>query len=303
MKKSLLFLLLLLSFLFTWSQSKTFAYYWDGCSSYWIMAYNDWYGSCKCRSGYIMSNTYFWTSCVSMSQYCQNKYGIMATSSIYSNSCSCSYWYVFSKDMFGNTSCQNGNSVCRSKHGLYSSYDWISKSCKCDSWYTFDSDYECVKKQNNVYFFLRELDTINRQAVIISNTTPKDYYLIRYWYWCYSISRYLNNFLVVNLWTDRYLDSYDKLLLYNHDETCSITSKTKVSSSYTLMSCSDLFWPYSIESWTNTCACLSGYGWNSDKSSCVSNPTSIRYFKWSRGWCFYVNSERKIVYVDKSYCE
>ena len=242
------------------------------CSQYGIMAYES-LGSCKCMSGYVFKDDIFGNStCVSGSSVCYDKYGYGSQYDSLSGSCECSYGYVLGKDSIGRTqcisenqACQNqygfnsrstfggkcecsygyvfnnsnqceyGNTVCSRKHGIYASYDSLSNSCECDSGYTLDDDNQCVKKQNNVYFTVKELDTDNKQAIIKSDY-DFSYYLITYNSGCYASSfrRYLNHQIVVNLGTDFYLDTWDKIVLQDDDETCDITRKEKVDSSFSL---------------------------------------------------------------------
>lgn len=242
-----------------------------GCSEY-GMAYEDYGGYCKCMSGYVMGESLGQPYCVSGSSLCYDKYGYGSEYDSLSSSCECSYGYVFGKDSIGRTqcisenqACQNqygynarstyggkcecgygyvfndsnkceyGNTVCSRKYGLYSSYNSLSNKCECDSGYTFDDSSQCVKKQNNVYFTVKELDTDNKKAIIKSDY-DYSYYLITYNSGCYSSSfrRYLNHQIVVNLGTDFYLDTWDKIVLQDDNETCDITHKEKVDSNFTL---------------------------------------------------------------------
>ena len=250
-----------------------------GCSEY-GMAYEDYSGYCKCMSGYVMGESLGNPYCVSGSSVCYDKYGFGSRYDSLSGSCECSYGYVLGKDSIGRTqcisetdACQNqygynarstyggkcecsygyvfndsnkceyGNTVCSRKHGIYASYDSLSNACECDNGYTLDDSNQCVKKQNNVYFTVKELDTDNKQAVIKSDY-DFSYYLITYNSGCYASSfrRYLNSKIVVNLGTDFYLDTWDKIVLQDDDETCDITRREKVNSSTTLVEEEEIFY-------------------------------------------------------------
>lgn len=268
--KSLFLISLLLITIFTFSSKTTNAY--GECSQYGPMAMYDGFSSCTCMSGYSMGKDFSGqTSCISDYQMCQTQYGYHATSN-YAGGCKCNYGYGFGKDYSGRTQCvsldsqcsdqlgynssydsvsdsckcsygyiiQNGqcvsgNSYCSSKQGLYSSYDSSAKQCACNSGYTLNEEGQCVEKQNNVYFTLKELDTNNKKAIIKSDY-DYSYYSIQYNSGCYasSFKRYLNHQIVVNLGTDFYLDTWDKIVLQDDDETCDITHKEKVDSSFSL---------------------------------------------------------------------
>jgi hypothetical protein len=103
------------------------------------------------------------------------------------------------------------------------------------SGYTFDASEQCVEKQNNVYFTLKELDTDEKRAIIKSSYDYR-YYLVSYNTGCYSSSfrRYLNQQIVVNLGTDFDLDRWDKIVLQDDNEVCDIASREKVDSYTTL---------------------------------------------------------------------
>lgn len=264
-------LVILTSFFFITKEVKAYG----ECDQYGYMAiYDSFSNSCKCTSGYVFGKDVLGqTACVSVDSICHDRLGIMSRYNILSDSCECSYGYVLGEDSIGRTqcvseneACQNqygynarasyggkcecgygyvfnennqceyGNTVCHRKHGLYSSYDSLSSACKCDSGYTLDDSSQCVKKQNNVYFTLKELDADNKKAIIKSDY-DNSYYLITYGVGCYSFSfeRYLYHQIIVNLGTDFYLDTWDKIVLQDDDETCDITHREKVDSGTTLI--------------------------------------------------------------------
>lgn len=248
------------------------------CDQYGIMSmYDSFSNSCKCMSGYVFNTGILGTpQCVSGSSVCYDKYGYGSEYESFSNSCKCSYGYAFSKDSIGRTQCLSLNSICSNKlgygatynsltstcecgygdvidgsgqctsgnlfchrkHGLYSSYKSYKNACECDYDYTLDDLGQCVEKQHNTYFKLNELDLDNKQAIIKSEY-DNSYYLISYGIGCIGIQRYLNKDIVVNLGTDYTLDTWDKIVLQNDDETCNITSKEKVYSDTTLIKNTD----------------------------------------------------------------
>jgi hypothetical protein len=234
------------------------------CSQYGFMAmYDSYTNSCKCMSGYVFGTDFMGKPyCVSGDSFCREKYGLFSDYNYLDKSCGCSYGYVFGKDILGRTQCVSTDSICRdqlgynsrynsiydkcecaygyfisggrcvdgttqcrSEHGTYSSYNTATSRCECDSGYTLNDSNQCVEKQNNVYFNLKELDTDNKKA-IIQSSYDLSYYLIGYGYGCYSssFSRYLNQKIVLNLGTDFSLDRWDKIVLQNDNEVCDITS-------------------------------------------------------------------------------
>lgn len=271
MKKILIFLFLLFAF-FGLGVKNINAY--GECTQYGFMATYDFLSdSCKCMSGYAFGKDFMGnTSCVSVDQMCKDQYGYNSSSDYLTNKCKCGYGYAFGKDMFGKIKCISQDSMCKdqlgygarynslyescecgygdiikngkctdadlfcsSVYGLYSSYNSSLKQCECDSGYTLDDDSQCVKKQNNVYFTVKELDTDNKKAIIKSDY-DYSYYSIEYNSGCYasSFSRYLNHRIVVNLGTDYYLDTRDKIILQDDNETCEIIHREKVDSSFLL---------------------------------------------------------------------
>jgi len=230
-------------------------------------------GGCKCMSGYIMGKDFLGKpSCVSENEACKDQYGYNARST-YGGKCECSYGYVFGKDSIGRIQCISTDSACNdqlgynskynslsdkcecsygyelslksggglncvycsTKYGTHSSYDSSSKKCECDDGYTLDNDSQCVEKQNNVYFTLKELNTDEKKAIVKSDYDYR-YYLISYNSGCYSSSfkRYLGHKIVINLGTDFYLDTWDNIVLQDDNETCDIAHKEYANSSTTL---------------------------------------------------------------------
>lgn len=231
-----------------------------GCSEY-GMAYEDYGGYCKCMSGYVMGESLGRSYCVSGTSVCYDKYGYGSEYDSLSNSCECSYGYVFGKDIFGETQCisetkscqdqygynsrstyggkcecsygyvfndsnqcEYGETVCSRKHGSYSSYDSLSNSCECDEGYKFDDDNKCVEKQNNAYFWLLAIDE-SSDSIIVQSDYSKQNYLLEYGIGCgLYIDNYLDEKLVINLGTDFDIDMFDKIVLQDHNSTCSIMS-------------------------------------------------------------------------------
>lgn len=190
-------------------------------------------GYCKCSSGYkIQTDNFGNEECISKSQYCRDKLGLSSRFNSLTDKCECNSGYELSVKTYGSgLECKS----CFSKYGLHSSYNYLTDKCECDDGYKLDEDNKCVEKQNNVYFLLKELDTNNKQAIIKSEYDYNNY-LITYRYGCYdfSIKRYLNNNIVVNLGTDFDVDIGDKIVLYDDDETCEIRKVKKVSFNYSL---------------------------------------------------------------------
>ena len=269
--KKLLFVsifLLLLSI----SPNKVQAY--GECSEYGSMVmYDSYSNTCKCMSGYVMSPKYGTTQCVLASSVCSDKLGYNSSYNSLTNSCECSYGYVLGSDSIGRTQCVSPDSLCKdqlgynarynsiydkcecrlgyvisngrcvdgdtfcmSEHGLYSSYNSSDKTCECDSGYTMNEDGQCIKKQNNVYFYLKELNTDDREAIVRSDYDSR-YYLISYASGCYasSFKHYLRDRIVINLGTDFDLDTWDKIVLQNDDEVCDITHRERADSATTLV--------------------------------------------------------------------
>ena len=257
------------------------------CSKYGTFAYSDGLGYCKCMNGYVWgTNILGDKTCVSGNQECHNQFGYGSTYDSLSGKCKCSYGYIWGTDILGEDECVSESQYCRdkyglnsrynsltdkcectsgyeltiktygsgleckscfSKYGLHSSYDYLSKKCECDNGYTLNDNNQCVKKQNNVYFTLKELDT-NKKKAVIKSAYNYQHYLITYGYGChsFSIKRYVDNKIVVNLGTDFDLDMFDKIILYDDDETCDILSVKKVSSSFSLTPEEDVYIPYNL---------------------------------------------------------
>ena len=267
MKKILMSSLILLSFfLFTDKAEASL-----GCLEY-GMAYEDFSGYCKCMSGYVWGKNILGEPyCVSGSSACRDDYGYGAEYDSLTGKCKCSYGYIFGQDIFGKTQCITTSQYCRdklgfnskynsltdscecssgyvlrqktlggyecvscfTKYGLHSSYNYLTKNCECDSGYTLNANNQCVEKQNNVYFLLKEVDTTNKKAVIKSEYNFINY-LITYGFGCYSWNSYKNNRVVVNLGTDYNLDTFDRIVLQDHSEVCDILSVKQVSSTFSL---------------------------------------------------------------------
>lgn len=199
------------------------AYYGDGCEQYGFMAYES-LGYCKCMSGYAFATDIFGDkTCKSLDTICSDKLGFSARYNSLYDTCECGYG-----DVIDGGRCTDGDYVCHRKHGYNSSYDSLSERCECDSGYTFDDSYQCVEKQNNVYFTLLDIETDENLAIIRSDYDSTKY-LIKYGYGCYDFSfrRYLRDQIVVNLGTDFYLDTWDKIVLQDDDEVCDITSEER----------------------------------------------------------------------------
>ncbi len=297
------------------------------CTQYGMFSYYDRYAnSCKCMSGYAFKDSLYGTTCVSKNSICQDNYGYMSSYNSLTGNCECDYGYIFGKDLFGqakcistssycrdqlglmsrystlydrcecmsgyviyNNQCTNGETVCSLKHGSHSSYNSFNNRCECDNGYTFDDNYRCVKKQNNVYFYLKELDSGDKTAIIKSEYDNR-YYKIRYGLGCLSttFNRYLHKQIVVNLGTDFDLDIWDTIVLQDDDQTCDITYRTRVDSDTTLYEEDDGSGAYNYGNYSvlmdayclsqygegaigigSSCFCGLGYVLNSEKSGCI----------------------------------
>jgi hypothetical protein len=221
---------------------------------------------CVCKSGYLIENN----KCVLGSNVCTNKYGYGATYDYLSKSCECSYGYVWGTDVLGNASCITDNQACKNqygsnaqstygdkcecrsgyeftqtgsglscvsctlKYGIDSKFNYLSKSCECNDGYTL-KEGQCVEKQNNVYFVLKELDNSNNNAIIYSDYENR-YYKVSYGIGCssYNFEDYVGENIVINLGTDFDLSIWDKIVLQDDNQTCSILGVNSVSSSFTL---------------------------------------------------------------------
>lgn len=198
-------------------------------------------GECECRSGYgFGKNLLGETVCVDLDSICTDKYGYDSEYDIFNDSCSCRSGYELTRITYGSgLECKS----CFNKYGLHSSYDYANKKCGCDDGYTLDDSNQCVEKQNNVYFTLKELNTDERRAIIKSDYDFR-YYLISYNSGCYPFSfrRYLNHQIVINLGTDFDLDTWDKIVLQDDDEVCDITRVERADSGTTLESEEETFY-------------------------------------------------------------
>ncbi|MFA6096843.1 MAG: hypothetical protein WC788_04415 [Candidatus Paceibacterota bacterium] len=210
-------------------------------------AYDYLNNSCKCSSGYVWGiDSLGENQCVSGNQFCHDKYGYSSKYNSLTDKCECDTGYELTLKKIGDgLECKS----CFSKYGLHSSYNSLIDKCECDNGYTLNNDNECVEKQNNVYFLLKEIDTTSKKAIVKSDYDYQNY-LISYGIGCLSssISRYKNNKIVINLGTDFDVDMFDKIVLYDDNETCDITSVKNVSSSYSLEPEEDIYIPYNLPS-------------------------------------------------------
>jgi len=189
-------------------------------------SYNVLYDKCECDNGYYIQDD----RCVEADDICYDKYGYHSSYNSLYDKCECDSGYVLSQKTYGSGyECRS----CTDKHGIHAEYDYSSKECECKDGYTPDDNDQCVKKQNNVYFRLLEVDTDNDMAIIKSEYDYQTY-LIEYGYGCYSftIDNYVGDQIVVNLGTDFDLDTYDTIVLQDDDEVCDITDVDRVSSGY-----------------------------------------------------------------------
>lgn len=303
-----------------------------GCSEYGIMAY-EFGGYCKCMSGYVMDSFLGKPYCVSGDSVCQDDYGYGAQYDSLTSKCKCKYGYIFGNDILGRTKCittteycnnkygfgSSYNSLsdsceclsgyelslksfgsglqctsCFSKYGLHSTYNYLSKTCECSSGYTLNDQNQCVEKQNNVYFTLKELKTDSNEAIIRSDYDLQ-YYHVTYGIGCLSsaFNRYLNSKIVVNLGTDYNLDVLDKIVLKNDSETCSIISKEKVTSSFTLFPKTE-----TISSITSNITNSTINIPASTKKESIPGYSLVKTSNSSDVYAIYANTKRKIRSID-----
>ncbi|MBU2259117.1 S-layer homology domain-containing protein [Patescibacteria group bacterium] len=189
-------------------------------------SYNVLSDTCECSIGYIIRND----QCVQADDACEDKIGRHSKFNSLTDKCECDSGYVLSQKSYGSElECRS----CTDKHGIHAEYDYLSKECECESDYTMDDDGQCIEKQNNVYFDLIELDDDNNEAIIRSDY-DRSYYHVSYGLGCLSIWRYENRQIVINLGTDYSLDTWDKIVLQDDDQTCNIVSKERVDSGFSL---------------------------------------------------------------------
>lgn len=258
--------LLLLPIILVWLSNSVKASCFSEFGFYSVDNFN---GTCSCMRWYQWGTDFLWNRTCVKAPTCSDQYWWAAMDN-YDGTCSCMHWYIFDTDFLWNKACVSGNQVCTRKYGIYSNYDSLAHSCGCDAWYTRGENSQCVKKQNNVYFLLKELDEDNSEAIIYSSYSKK-YYYISYWYWCSKISKYDSKLIVVNLGYDFEVDRYDKIVLQDDDQTCDIKSKEVVDEEYTLKSCKDIFGSHSTDIGNNQCKCEYGYTFDKNSSSCIAN--------------------------------
>ena len=99
--------------------------------------------SCKCFSGYVVSNG----SCVSADILCHQQIGIMSSYDSTSKNCKCDYGY--SLDSSGQ--CKSASSICSDQLGLMSQYNSLSKKCECMSGYAYNGS-NCVYKSTSASY-------------------------------------------------------------------------------------------------------------------------------------------------------
>ena len=189
-------------------------------------SYNSLSDKCECDYGYYIENG----ECTSTDDICSGKFGYNSQYNILTDSCECKSGYVLSQKEFGSgLECRS----CTDKHGIHAEYNGLTKECECEDGYTPDDDNQCIEKQNNVYFDVIELDDENDEVVIRSDYDGS-YYHVSYGIGCLSFWRYEDKQIVVNLGTDYSLDTWDTIVLQDHDQTCNIVTKEKVYSDFSL---------------------------------------------------------------------
>jgi hypothetical protein len=192
--------------------------------------YDSFSGQCECRSGYAFEeNSIGQKECTSLNSICSDRLGYGGDYDSISDSCTCRSGYELSKTHGDGYTCER----CSTKYGINSSYNYLNEKCECDDGYTL-KDGKCEKKQNNVYFYLHDLDTVKEEALVESLHTEEKY-IIEYSYGCYdwSFEDYEGELIVINLGTDYDLDTWDTVVLQEDNETCDI-SNVENTNQYTL---------------------------------------------------------------------
>lgn len=207
------------------------------CSHLGLLARSNGDGTCSCSTGYSFGKNLLGdTKCISNTEVCQNKYGYSAQYNSLTDSCECGYGEVFQEKSYGSgLECVS----CTSKYGYNAEYNSYTEKCQCKDGYTAkDKKYglgqECVEIENTAYYTLKELDDSNYQAIIESEYNGNSYLITYSWAGCpsYFLDNYLDGRIEVNLGTNLYIEAYDKLVLQNHDQSCSINSVEEVTSDY-----------------------------------------------------------------------
>lgn len=136
-------------------------------------AWNHLNKTCKCNTGYIFNKDIFGKlKCVDYNSYCNDKFGFNSTYNSLSDKCECRTGYEFTLKN-NELTCDS----CLNKYGTHSSYNIFGKKCECDSNYTLDNNGQCSKKQNIIYFNLKELDDSDSRAIVESKYNGGDYLL------------------------------------------------------------------------------------------------------------------------------
>ena len=122
---------------------------------WWVLSWQDYCisGSSYCYNNFGINSEYdyLYDSCKCRKLY-MDLYWLMAIDN-YDWTCSCTSWYVFSIDIFGNKSCVYWNTECKKKYWINSSYNELSNKCDCKAWYTIKTDsfwnQSCEEKNNH----------------------------------------------------------------------------------------------------------------------------------------------------------
>ncbi len=267
MKKYKILTILIGIFIYLLSMNASYGY---GCSEYWIFAKSNFNWTCSCMSWYQWGTDVFGEkSCVNASKICRQKFWVMSQYDRYDKSCTCYSGYVFSeKSYWGWYECKS----CTSKYGINAKYNGITESCECKDGYTL-KEWKCEEKNNSAYFYLVEYDDTENEAIIVSYYTEKWYKIeLRYTSWLYKADSFVWKDIVINMWTDFFIDRWDYFVLNNKTKTTDVSTEIRyveeVDDWFTLKSCEDIYWYNSEETYDNKCTCKSWYKWNTSKTQC-----------------------------------
>ncbi len=104
------------------------------CSEYGFYAIEISWGTCGCRSGYILWKTWGMDYCISGTSYCYDKYWYDSVYDRVDNTCSCRKWYTMWKNSSGNDYCVSSKKSCSDDYGNWA-YEKISGECWCLFWF------------------------------------------------------------------------------------------------------------------------------------------------------------------------
>jgi len=214
--------------------------------------------TCECYSGYTSDKN--GTGCISMSQWCRDKYGWNSNYNSLNKTCECGYGYIFGKSFLGETQCVSGDIYCHDLYGYNSDYDTLSKTCECDYGFSLKNG-KCAKDDTSYYNF-GALDSL------LSATTKCG----------------LNSYATVDdkcKCNDGYIweDANDAKNFDCIKKTCSVGYVLKNNDCITYTKdCENYFglnvYGVSDSAGKSSCYCNSEFEWNTEKTACVVKQTT-----------------------------